>query len=152
MTTVLTPVIDDTANLTTMTVARDWNSVVYQVLFSIYVPNLTPTDVVFLETQFELSAGASGTFQSSISIGRYFTRTDSPTSTGGVNVTAPAVSTVLSQMSSQVFVLPGVDTGMPAGNYYYNVVGYAVGASPSAIPTVQVPIGYGDCSAIVFDN
>lgn len=155
MVQVLTPIVDDVTAIQLVPITlyqMNVSNYAFTVVYSIYVPNLQPEDIVLVKAQFELM----GTYPVAIPTGRYIYRTLTPTDAGPAlanpckSITEPVMTDYMQGSASQVETLIGVDTGMPAGNYYYNVVVYC--ASGSYCGNMQVAQRNGDCTAMVFDR
>lgn len=148
MTILLNPLVDDMENVTSLTVYPTIDAANFSVIYSVYAPNLKPTDVILFKAQFEVT-----TFlMYELGLGRYLVRTDSPTSTSGVYVKRAVSSTVTQAEHHIVAQMIGVDTGMPAGNYYYNLVAYADSSAANPGDSIVVEQHYGDVTLLVFDQ
>lgn len=148
MLTLLGPITDGTENVTSLPVSTTYQNAQPQVIYSVYVQNLTPNDVVLLNTQFEITSNYSYT----PGLSRYIVRTNSATSTQGEFVTKPVNNGLIRQEHHEVVLLVGVDSNMPAGNYYYNVVAQAVNGNAGPTDALVVEQNYGQCQALVFQR
>lgn len=148
MVTLLNPLVDTTENAVNVPIATSSATVIRTVIFSIEAQNLTPQIITYIPTQFQLT----GYFDYTPGVGYYILRTNSPTEGyNGTFVTKPVLTNFLSAANHEVVSMLGVDTGMPAGNYYYNVVCY--GLSNHAQPGDQfvVDANSGQATVLVFD-
>jgi hypothetical protein len=148
MTTLLGPFAENTILSPTVPIPTAIDPALYQVIYSVPVQNLTPQSVVLINTQCEVS-GFFGTHTPGV--GRFIVRTDSPTSTSGTLVAPANVTNFVSSEEHQVITMLCVDTNMPAGNYYYNVILYAFStyAQPGEALTVEPQSGA--CQVLVFN-
>lgn len=149
MVTMVGPYVDNTELQTSLLITPEPNPAYYEVIYSVYVPNLQPTDVVLIRAQFEVTNNTG----QSVSLGRYLIRTNSATSVNGTDYVCRAMSTTFpSDRHHEAPLMVGVDTGMPVGNYYYNVVAYASSSGSNHGQSLVVEQGYGSCNALVFDT
>ena len=151
MLTVSPPQMTTTACATTVPVANSSTPGAGVVVFSLPASRLGPNQVVLVETQVEFDHGTSQ-FQHVVSIGRQIIRATSPTATTGTPVTEFIVGDAGPGEWAYVFSLMGVDSNIPAGDYYYNVVLSPFSTHASSGETVTVPPGYGDLSILVMNQ
>lgn len=150
MAVVINPVVDETNNVLSVPISGSANPADYRVLYAVPSPTLTPEDVVFITTQFEVTSQGSR-FPQHTQLFRFIVRGTNPTDVSSVLVTQPVGDDLLNSQYSAGFVMDAVDNQMPSGQYYYNVVVYAV--NPNAVgQTLELPQYYGDCSLIVMDR
>ena len=121
----------------------------YVVLYSVKVPNLSPSSVVVIQSQFQIN----GTYKYYAGIGRCLYRCTSSTDTTGVAVTEAVMTNLQPGLSNEAVVMNGTDSGMDAGDYYYNLIGYSLGSGemPHGL-TMDVVSGAGNITAVVFQN
>jgi hypothetical protein len=121
----------------------------YVVLYSVAVPNLTPNSVVVIKSQFQVQ----GLYKYYVGIGRSLIRATSPTDTSGVTVTETVMTNLQPEFQNEAVVINGTDSNIPAGDYYYNLVGYSLGSGELHHGlNLTVIDGAGDITAVVFQN
>lgn len=143
-----TPIADQSENAKQVEIGTAGGTIAKAVLFSVYVPNLDAKSVVFLKTQFE----CTGPFVHYCGVGRYIIRTDSPTSTSGTKVTNKVMDNLIENSFSKVVVFTGTDWNIPEGDYYYNLIVYAMSGGSVVGESLQFPENYGDLTAIVMER
>ncbi|MBY0403662.1 MAG: hypothetical protein K2X66_07160 [Cyanobacteria bacterium] len=151
MASILPPIITTTASVATFPITQTGAPLSWAVVFSVPAASLGPSNVVFVETQVEFDHG-SNPFKHIVSVGRQIIRTTSATATTGTPVTQQMVADVGPGEWSSVFSMMAVDSNIPAGNYYYNVVMFAYSAHPKAGETITIPSGCGDCSILIMSQ
>jgi len=144
---VYTPYVQDKNEITKIPIIADKNYKRF-VLYSLFIPNITPEMTLLIKTQFQVSGGP---YKHYVGVGRHILRTDSPTETKqGFEVTEPCMSNLIKGNRNEVVIILGIDYNVPKGNYYYNVVVYAMAKNWPG-ETLLLPKKRGDCTAIVFD-
>lgn len=149
MVTVLNPIEDTTTAVTVLPIALDnGEPIAYTAIYSIYVPGLQPSDVVLVNSQIELV----GSYPYYVGLGRYILRASGPTNTtSGTYVSKPVMTNLMPGQSMATVTMMGMDSGMPAGDYYYNVVMYCVGSSLLGTgQTIEVSSNTGNAEVLVL--
>jgi hypothetical protein len=149
MVTLLNPITTTTASVAAVPVSQSWSNVTYVVVYSVYVPSVAPNDVVMLNCQFEVTNSHSYV----AGFGRYILRTNSATeAVNGTQVTQPVTAGISPQEHHGIIQLVGIDSAVPAGGYYYNVVSYATNENAGSGDGITVEPGYGTLTALVFNR
>lgn len=151
MVTLLNPFVSTTLLSPTIPINEDHHTypMQYMVLYSVAVPNLNPNSVVIIKSQFQVQ----GDYQYYAGIGRLLIRANSPTDTTGVTLTETVMTNLQPGFQKEAIVYNGTDSNIPAGDYYYNLIGYSMGSSlmPHGL-TLEVVAGAGDITAVVFQT
>lgn len=150
MATVLNPIISTTLVTSQIPIILDTEpDAEYVVLYSVYVENLTSTDVVIVKAQFQVQ----GLFRYYVGIGRTIIRASSASATTGTHVCHGVMSNLQPGNQNEAVVLSGIDSNISSKHCYYNVLGYSKGSSLlHAGQSLEVTAGSGDCTAVVFDR
>lgn len=134
---------DTTENATNIPITT--GSANYVVLYSVPITVNGPLDIITVFSQLEVT----NPYTYNVGVGRYVVISTSATSVLGTTITPAVMDNVTPDMHHMVVNVNSVTSGVPAGSYFINFVGYAVANNAGSGAQLVVEQGYGNTKVLV---